>query len=112
LLGYGGFAPLHHERGFASADAPLAVLGHNRRRQGTDMNNARKPNMLKAMSMMLTAAVLAVALGACSSTEVVAPTMNVSVGKQLMDLKKARDSGALSQKEWEQQKQNLINAVK
>lgn len=52
------------------------------------------------------------ALVACSSTEVVAPTMNVSVGQQLIDLKKARDSGALSQAEWDQQKQRIINAVK
>jgi len=51
-------------------------------------------------------------LVACSSTEVVAPTMNVSVGQQLIDLKKARDSGAISQKEWEQQKQRLIESVR
>jgi hypothetical protein len=51
-------------------------------------------------------------LAACSSTEVVAPTMNVSVGQQLMDLKKAKDSGALSQSEWEKQKKNLIDSVR
>jgi hypothetical protein len=52
------------------------------------------------------------ALVACGSTEVVAPTMNVSVGQQLIDLKKARDSGALSQAEWDKQKQMIINSVK
>jgi hypothetical protein len=51
-------------------------------------------------------------LAACSSTEVVAPTMNVSVGQQLIDLKKAKDSGALSEKEWEQQKKMLIDSVR
>lgn len=51
-------------------------------------------------------------LAACSSTEVVAPTMNVSVGQQLIDLKKAKDSGALSEKEWEQQKKSLIDSVR
>lgn len=51
-------------------------------------------------------------LAACSSTEVVAPTVNVSVGQQLMDLKKAKDSGALSQSEWEKQKKNLIDSVR
>jgi hypothetical protein len=48
--------------------------------------------MLKSIVIVLMCGLLA----ACSSTEVVAPTMNVSVGQQLMDLKKARDSGALS----------------
>jgi hypothetical protein len=50
-------------------------------------------------------------LTACGSTEVVAPTMNVSVGQQLIDLKKARDSGAISQAEWDQQKQRIIKSV-
>jgi hypothetical protein len=36
------------------------------------------------------------------------PTMSVSVGQQLIDLKKARDSGALSPREYEQQKAQLI----
>jgi len=59
-----------------------------------------------------TAIVLAcVLVGACSSTEVVAPSMNVSIGQQLIDLKKAKDSGAISQKEWEQQKKALIDSV-
>jgi len=64
-------------------------------------------SMTKTMAILLVSGLLS----ACSSTEVVAPTMNVSVGKQLMDLKKARDSGAMSQKEWEQQKDRLIKSV-
>jgi hypothetical protein len=64
--------------------------------------------MMKATVIVLSCALM----GACSSTEVVAPSMNVSIGQQLIDLKKAKDSGALSQKEWEQQKQRLIDSVK
>jgi len=64
--------------------------------------------MVKAYVCILACGLLV----ACSSTEVVTPTMNVSVGQQLIDLKKAKDSGAISQKEWEQQKQNLIESVR
>ena len=52
-------------------------------------------------------------LAACgSTTEVVPPTVNVSVGQQLIDLKKARDSNALTQSEYERQKARLIDNVK
>jgi hypothetical protein len=53
------------------------------------------------------------ALSACSSakTEVMPPTVNVSIGQQLIDLKKARESGALAQKEYEQQVRKLIDSV-
>jgi hypothetical protein len=60
------------------------------------------------------ASVVALAvLTACSSakTEVMPPTVNVSIGQQLIDLKKAKDSGALSQKEYEQQARKLIDSV-
>ena len=52
-------------------------------------------------------------LAACSSatTDVMPPTVNVSIGQQLIDLKKARDSGALSQTEYEQQARKLIDSV-
>jgi hypothetical protein len=52
-------------------------------------------------------------LAACSSTrtEVMPPTVNVSIGQQLIDLKKAKDSGALSQSEYEQQVRKLIDSV-
>ncbi len=53
------------------------------------------------------------ALAACgSTTEVVPPTVNVSIGQQLIDLKKARDSGALTPSEYERQKARLIDSVK
>jgi hypothetical protein len=63
--------------------------------------------MMRSIATVLACGVVA----ACSSTEVVAPTMNVSVGQQLIDLKKAKDSGALSQADWEKQKANLIKSV-
>jgi len=57
--------------------------------------------------------VAATGLAGCSSssTDVLAPTVNVSIGQQLIDLKKARDSGALSQSEYEQQVRKLIDSV-
>jgi hypothetical protein len=64
--------------------------------------------MKKTMTVLLACGVLV----ACGSTEVIAPTMNVSVGQQLIDLKKARDSGAISQAEWDKQKQMIISSVK
>jgi hypothetical protein len=52
-------------------------------------------------------------LAACSSanTEVMPPVVNVSIGQQLIDLKKAKDGGALTQKEYEQQARKLIDSV-
>lgn len=56
--------------------------------------------------------VAAAMLAGCSSTEVVAPTVSVSIGQQLIDLKKARDSGALSQNDYLRQRQALIDNVR
>lgn len=68
--------------------------------------------MLGQLTKVLCGTALALGLVACGSkTEVIAPTVNVSIGQQLIDLKKARDSGAISQSQWEQQKKNLINSV-
>jgi uncharacterized lipoprotein YbaY len=58
------------------------------------------------------AGAVALVLAGCGSTEVVAPTVSVSVGQQLIDLKKARDTGALSASEYDKQKANLIATVK
>jgi len=66
---------------------------------------------MKAIAPVAAAAVLAVTLAACGSTEVVKAPVNVSVGQQLIDLKKARDSGALTQREYEAQKAALIKNV-
>ncbi len=66
---------------------------------------------MKSILSVAAAAVLAATLAACGSTEVVRAPVNVSVGQQLIDLKKARDSGALSVREYEQQKAQLIKNV-
>jgi len=60
------------------------------------------------LAVLVTAAMLA----GCSSTEVVAPTVSVSIGQQLIDLKKARDSGAINQNDYIRQRQALIDSVR
>ena len=64
-------------------------------------------NAVKAASL---AVVVAVMLAACAS-DPPRPTVSVSVGQQLIDLKKARDSGAITAREFEQQKATLIRNV-
>jgi len=56
----------------------------------------------------------AMLLAACSSTktEVLPPTINVSVGQQLIDLKKARETGAISDQEYQAQVKRVVDAVK
>jgi len=66
---------------------------------------------MKRIAMTLAAALAAVVLAGCGGNEVVRPTVSVSVGQQLIDLKKARDAGALSQREYESQKALLIKNV-
>ena len=63
---------------------------------------------------MTAAAALAATLMAagCGGNEVLQPTVSVSVGQQLIDLKKARDSGAVSERDYERQKEQLIDNVK
>ena len=50
----------------------------------------------------------------CSSakTEVLPPTVSVSIGQQLIDLKKAKDAGALSDKEYQAQVRRVIDSVR
>ena len=66
---------------------------------------------MSRLSRHVAAAVIAVALAGCGGNEVVRPTVSVSVGQQLIDLKKAHDSGALSSREYEVQKARLIREV-
>lgn len=49
-------------------------------------------------------------LSACSSsrTEVLPPTVSVSIGQQLIDLKKAKDAGALTDKEYQSRVRRVI----
>ncbi|OYU45669.1 MAG: hypothetical protein CFE44_06275 [Burkholderiales bacterium PBB4] len=61
------------------------------------------------MKKWISIAVIALLAG-CSSTEVVRQ-LDVTVGQQLIDLKKARDNGALSASEYDSQRRKLINNV-
>jgi hypothetical protein len=65
-------------------------------------------NMRIVMAGVL--ALTALAAG-CGGNEVVRPAVSVSVGQQLIDLKKARDSGALSEREYQSQRAALIKNV-
>ena len=69
--------------------------------------------MTRSAAWVLTL-VLTAGLGGCSSTstEVLAPTVNVSIGQQLIDLKKARDSSAISEQEYQAQVRRVIDSVK
>jgi len=67
--------------------------------------------MSGATRAVLLSMAMSLALSGCGGTEVVRPTVSVSVGQQLIDLKKAHDSGALSDKEYQSQKAQLINSV-
>jgi hypothetical protein len=54
---------------------------------------------------------LLAALLGCSSSEVVRQ-VDITVGQQLIDLKKARDSGALNAAEYDTQRRKLVESVK
>jgi hypothetical protein len=59
------------------------------------------------------AATVALALLAgCASDEVLRPRLDVTVGQQLIDLKKAHDAGALSRDEYDRQRSRLIDSVR
>lgn len=55
--------------------------------------------------------VLLAALVGCSSSEVVRQ-VDITIGQQLIDLKKARDSGALSASEYDAQRRMLVESVR
>ena len=69
------------------------------------MTKGRRMTAAAALAATLTAA-------ACGGNEVLQPTVSVSVGQQLIDLKKARDSGALGEPDYQRQKERLIDNVK
>ncbi len=58
------------------------------------------------------AVALVATLMGCSSNEVLRAPVNVSIGQQLIDLKKAYDSGALTKKEYDDQREKLIDSVR
>ena len=67
---------------------------------------------MRSWMRALLACVPVVLLMACASEEVFRPRLEVTVGQQLIDLKKARDGGALSDKECDQQRARLIDSVR
>ena len=65
--------------------------------------------LLKKLFLML---MLMLSLAACSSNDVLRAPLDLTVGQQLIDLKKAHTSGALSTAEYDQQRRRLIDNVK
>lgn len=64
-------------------------------------------------TLCLIAVVCSGLLGACSSatTDVLPPTISVSIGQQLIDLKKARQAGAISEQEYQMQVKRVVDSV-
>ncbi len=64
--------------------------------------------------LMKVVPIVALVLGivACSSNEVLRAPLDLTVGQQLIDLKKAHSNGALSNAEYDQQRRRLIDNVK
>jgi len=58
------------------------------------------------------AAALLAAITACSSDQVVRAPIDVTIGQQLIELKKARDNGVLSASEYDSQRKRLIDSVR
>lgn len=63
------------------------------------------------ISRPLLSVLVSVALTACGGNEVIRPTIDVTVGQQLIDLKYAHKSGALSEREYDRQRKQLIDSV-
>ena len=51
-------------------------------------------------------------LAACSSNEILRGPVDVTVGQQLIDLKNAHDSGALTKSEYDEQRRKLIDSIR
>lgn len=66
-------------------------------------------HLLKKPSFIV---MLMLGLAACSSNQVVRAPLDLTIGQQLIDLKKAHTSGALSAAEYDQQRRRLIDNVK
>lgn len=56
--------------------------------------------------------VAALTIGGCSSTQVVQGPVSGSIGQQLIDLKKAYEVGAVSKRDYEDQREKLIDSVR
>ena len=64
------------------------------------------------LGLHLCSLLVVLGLVACSSSEVVRAPLDVSIGQQLIDLKKAHTSGAINDAEYEQQRRQLIREVR
>lgn len=64
--------------------------------------------------LMKAVPIVALVLGvvACSSNEVLRAPLDLTIGQQLIDLKKAHNTGALSNAEYDQQRRRLVDNVK
>jgi hypothetical protein len=59
--------------------------------------------------VILSALVLVTSLAACGGSDTTIKTGEVSTtGQQLIDLQKARDAGAITEKEYDKQKQKIL----
>ena len=67
--------------------------------------------MTKLAAAVVLAGALAIAGCGGGGADVKTTTTTVSVGQQLIDLKKARDAGSISQSEYDRLKRDLINRV-
>ena len=64
------------------------------------------------MRAYLASICVVLALSACSSSRVQHAPIGVTVGQQLIDLKQAHTSGALSDREYAEQRRALIDSVR
>jgi hypothetical protein len=69
-------------------------------------------NMLKKMSLPSLLAAALISLAACGGggAEIKSEITTTSKGQQLIDLKKALDSGAMTQTEYERERGKVLNA--
>lgn len=56
--------------------------------------------------------VVVISLAGCSSNEVIRAPLDISIGQQLIDLKQAHTSGAISDAEFDQQRKQLIQQAR
>ena len=55
---------------------------------------------------------LIAAMSGCGSPDVVRAPIDITIGQQLIDLKKAHDNGVLNASEYDSQRRRLIDGVK
>lgn len=63
------------------------------------------------IARILVTAMLLVFVSSCGTDKVVRAPIDVTIGQQLIDLKKARDNGVLNAREYDSQRKQLIDSV-